>query len=46
MLYRIFCPKFMTAAAVLVVVDVIGIAVALVGVRWNTMSIGEVFGWR
>jgi phosphatidylinositol glycan class O len=46
MLYRIFCPKFMTAAAVLVVVDVIGIAVALMGVRWNTISIGEVFGWR
>ena len=46
MLYRIFCPKFMTAAAVLLVVDVIGILVALMGVRWNTMSIGEVFGWR
>jgi phosphatidylinositol glycan class O len=46
MLYRIFCPKFMTAAAVLLVVDVIGLLVALMGVRWNTISVGEVFGWR
>jgi phosphatidylinositol glycan class O len=46
MLYRIFCPKFMTAAAVLVVVDLIGIIVSLMGVRWNTISIGDVFGWR
>ncbi|KAG0648449.1 Glycosylphosphatidylinositol-anchor biosynthesis 13 [Hyphodiscus hymeniophilus] len=46
MLYRIFCPKFMTAAAVLVIVDVVGLLVALMGVRWNTISIGEVFGWR
>jgi phosphatidylinositol glycan class O len=45
MLYRIFSPKFMTAALVLVVVDFIGIAVALVGVRFNTLSVGEVFGW-
>jgi phosphatidylinositol glycan class O len=45
MLYRIFCPKFMTAAAVLVVVDVIGVLVALMGVRWNMLSVGEVFGW-
>ena len=46
MLYRVFCPKFMTAAAVLIVVDAIGLLVALMGVRWNTISIGEVFGWR
>ena len=46
MLYRIFCPKFMTAAAVLLVVDVVAICVALMGVRWNTISVGEVFGWR
>jgi phosphatidylinositol glycan class O len=45
MLYRIFSPKFMTAAAVLLVVDVTGILVALTGVRFNTLSIGEVFGW-
>lgn len=45
MLYRIFSPKFMTATAVLLVVDAIGIFVALMGVRWNTLSVAEVFGW-
>jgi phosphatidylinositol glycan class O len=45
MLYRVFMPRFMTAAVVLVVVDVVGIVVALAGVRCNTMAIGEVFGW-
>jgi len=45
MLYRIFCPKFMMAALVMLVVDVIGIFVALLGVRYNTMAVGEVFGW-
>ncbi|KAG9235292.1 hypothetical protein BJ875DRAFT_277702 [Amylocarpus encephaloides] len=45
MLYRIFCPKFMSAAMVLVIVDVIGVLVVLVGTRWNFMSVGDVFGW-
>ncbi|KAF4631671.1 hypothetical protein G7Y89_g6462 [Cudoniella acicularis] len=45
MLYRIFCPKFLTAAAVMVVVDVVGIVVALAGFRVNRLSVGEVFGW-
>jgi phosphatidylinositol glycan class O len=45
MLYRIFSPKFMTAGIVLLVVDVVGVLVALVGVRWNTLSVSEVFGW-
>ncbi|EHL03795.1 putative GPI ethanolamine phosphate transferase 3 [Glarea lozoyensis 74030] len=45
MLYRIFCPKFMSAAAALVLVDLFGIAVALTGVRWNSGSVGEIFGW-
>jgi len=45
MLFRIFSPKFMAAAFVLLVVDVIGICVALVGVRFNILSVGEVFGW-
>jgi phosphatidylinositol glycan class O len=45
MLYRIFSPKFMAAAFVLLVVDLVGILVALMGVRWNTSSVGEVFGW-
>ncbi|MCJ1406583.1 mannose-ethanolamine phosphotransferase gpi13 [Ptychographa xylographoides] len=45
MLYRIFCPRFMTGAAVLVVVDVIGALVAIGGFRWNVLGINEVFGW-
>ncbi|KAK4123184.1 hypothetical protein N657DRAFT_645923 [Parathielavia appendiculata] len=45
MLYRVFGPRFMTAAVVLLVVDIVGILVALAGVRCNTMAIGEVFGW-
>ncbi|KAK3333672.1 GPI ethanolamine phosphate transferase 3-like protein [Cercophora scortea] len=45
MLYRVFCPKFMTAAAVLLVVDLVGILVTLAGVRCNTAAISEVFGW-
>ena len=45
MLYRIFSPKFMTAAAVLLVVDVIAILVSLTAVRFNSLSIAEVFGW-
>ncbi|KAK4249936.1 hypothetical protein C7999DRAFT_12243 [Corynascus novoguineensis] len=45
MLYRVFSPRFMTAAVVLLVVDVVGILLSLTGVRVNTMAIGEVFGW-
>lgn len=44
MLYRVFCPRFMTAAMVLLIVDIVGIVVTLAGVRLNTLSIGEVFG--
>ena len=45
MLYRIFSPRFMTGAAVLLAVDIIGILIALGGLRWNMVSIGEIFGW-
>ncbi|KAL9122170.1 MAG: hypothetical protein Q9187_001271 [Circinaria calcarea] len=45
MLYRIFSPRFMTGAAVLLVVDLAGILVALGGFRWNLISISEIFGW-
>lgn len=45
MLYRIFCPKFMTAAGVLLIVDVVGLVIALVGVRWNTVKVEEILGW-
>lgn len=45
MLYRVFCPRFMSAAVFLVVVDIIGILIAFPGVRTNTLAISEVFGW-
>jgi phosphatidylinositol glycan class O len=45
MLYRIFSPRFMMGAAVLAVVDVVLMLVAVGGVRWSTLSVGEVFGW-
>lgn len=44
MLYRVFNPRFMMAAMVLLIVDVVGILVTLTGVRSNTLAIGEVFG--
>lgn len=46
MLYRIFCPRFMAAAAVLLIVDLIGILIAIGSMRWNFASIAEVFGWN
>ncbi|CAN8096457.1 unnamed protein product [Discula destructiva] len=44
MLYRVFSPRFMMAAMVLLIVDVVGVLVTLTGVRLNTLSVGEVFG--
>ncbi|ROV98895.1 hypothetical protein VSDG_03829 [Cytospora chrysosperma] len=44
MLYRVFSPRFMMAAMVLLIVDLVGILVTLAGVRTNTLAIGEVFG--
>ena len=46
MLYRIFSPRFMTGAAVLLLLDLIGIIVAFGGVRSNFISVAEVFGWQ
>ncbi|KAI9802021.1 MAG: hypothetical protein M1825_003077 [Sarcosagium campestre] len=45
MLFRIFSPRWMVGAAVLLVCDVFGALVAVAGVRWSAGSIGEVFGW-
>ena len=45
MLFRIFSPRFMTGALVLLVVDIFGILFALGGLRWNVLSIADVFGW-
>ncbi|CAK7266946.1 mannose-ethanolamine phosphotransferase gpi13 [Sporothrix epigloea] len=45
MLYRVFSPRFMMAAAALLVVDSAAIVLALVGLRSNTLAVSEVFGW-
>lgn len=45
MLYRVFNPRFMMAAAALLVVDIAGIVLALIGLRSNTLAVSEVFGW-
>ncbi|KAF1990054.1 hypothetical protein K402DRAFT_325370 [Aulographum hederae CBS 113979] len=45
MLYRIFSPRFMMGAVVLVVVEVVGVLVGVGGVRWSFLSVAEVFGW-
>ena len=45
MLYRIFSPRFMTGAAVLLIVEVVSIFVAVAGVRWSFASNAQVFGY-
>ncbi|MCJ1299944.1 mannose-ethanolamine phosphotransferase gpi13 [Hypocenomyce scalaris] len=45
MLYRVFSPRFMLGAAVLLVVDLVGVCVAVGSVRFNSLSVAEVFGW-
>jgi phosphatidylinositol glycan class O len=45
MLYRIFSPRFMVGAVVLVVVDVVCIAISLWGARMSILSNAEVFGF-
>ncbi|KAI9660669.1 MAG: mannose-ethanolamine phosphotransferase gpi13 [Bathelium mastoideum] len=46
MLYRIFNPRFMLGAIVLLVVDVVVAWVGIGGVRWSVLSVAEVFGWN
>ena len=46
MLYRIFCPRFMVGAVVVVIVEVVGALVALGGVRWKFESVAQVVGWQ
>ncbi|KAH7117987.1 hypothetical protein B0J11DRAFT_493971 [Dendryphion nanum] len=45
MLYRVFCPRFMAGALVLLVVDVVAIFIAIGGTRPSFLSVAEVFGW-
>ncbi|OCK79560.1 hypothetical protein K432DRAFT_426432 [Lepidopterella palustris CBS 459.81] len=46
MLYRIFNPRFMTGAVVLLVIDIVGIFIAIGGTRLSFLSVAEVFGWN
>lgn len=45
MLYRIFNPRFMLGAAVLLVVDIVSIFVGLWGARMSILSVAEIFGF-
>ena len=45
MLYRVFSPRFMMAATILLIVDIVGIVVTLLGVRTNVLAISDVFGF-
>lgn len=45
MLYRVFMPRMLMSVVVLVLVELVGAVVAVGGVRWSLLSVGEVFGW-
>ncbi|KAF2168046.1 hypothetical protein M409DRAFT_21492 [Zasmidium cellare ATCC 36951] len=45
MLYRVFMPRMLVAVSVLVLVEFVSAVVAIVGVRWSIVSVGDVFGW-
>lgn len=45
MLYRVFSPRFMMAALLLLLLDVLGILITLAGVRTNSIAVSDVFGW-
>ncbi|KAF7554652.1 hypothetical protein G7046_g6757 [Stylonectria norvegica] len=45
MLYRVFNPRFMLAGVLLLVLDLVAIGVTLLGLRSNTLALGEIFGW-
>ncbi|KAG5919596.1 hypothetical protein E4U42_006476 [Claviceps africana] len=45
MLYRVFSPRFLMAGVLLLVLDLVLVLVTLTGVRCNTLSVSDVFGW-
>lgn len=45
MLYRVFMPRMLMSIVVLLLVEFVGALIALVGVRWSVVSVGDVFGW-
>jgi len=44
MLFRVFCPRWLFAAATLGVVDLVVIFLAVGGLRWGFLSVGSVLG--
>ncbi|KAL1306452.1 hypothetical protein AAFC00_005150 [Neodothiora populina] len=44
MLYRIFMPRMLMAVVVLVIVESVGTAIGLLGVRTSILSVGDCFG--
>ncbi|KAF8477072.1 hypothetical protein BDZ91DRAFT_708621 [Kalaharituber pfeilii] len=45
MLHKIFSPRFMLGAVVMLVMDLVVALVAVGGVRWNIMAVAELFGY-
>ena len=45
MLYRVFMPRMLLSVITLLLIEFVGAFIALVGVRWSIVSVGEVFGW-
>lgn len=45
MLYRVFMPRMLMSITVLLLVEFIAAFVAITGVRWSIVSVGDVFGW-
>lgn len=45
MLYRVFMPRMLLAITSLLVVETVAALIAVVGVRWSVVSVGDVFGW-
>jgi phosphatidylinositol glycan class O len=45
MLYRIFMPRMLMGVTVLLVVEFVGVLVAVMGTRWSIISVTDIFGW-
>lgn len=45
MLYRVFMPRMLLSITVLLLVELVGVLVAITGVRFSMVSVGEIFGW-
>ncbi|WPH04038.1 Hypothetical protein R9X50_00692200 [Acrodontium crateriforme] len=45
MLYRVFMPRMLVAIINLLLVEIFGAFVAVLGLRWSIVSVGDIFGW-